>query len=1344
MGAMSNDHGQQLPNPSAIPVSRQRIPRLSTPTSSHSHERGKSSTAGGSSPHDVSITSSNGAHSSGRDIPHQRGSGSKIPDHKRIEAQRKRRSTKPRSSGGFLLSNVLSNDPSKANQTSRHDGRRASRIPVGSKGKSPQNTPEKTYESPATTGLGLGIGGQDALSDNGSSPSHLSADDVLGDDGRSRRRNRPTRIPSPSPRPASSLDVDSAQIVNMALNLSESRRIASRRHVSSPIPPRLTPVPDGSHGGTLKQHLQQQRRTSRTISPKPDQGYIIRNVSGHRLNSPLQATFDPEGTYTYHFSSSTLDRAQKAKEHLELMAQYRRLLLFLPPLKPDALSRSRPSTSDPPTSPTASKSSSNTHVTLQQSLGRPYNPLQYIRNRKVRARERKTIDGETLGFDEVMKVTEWVDETAASVVHSPSSPGGSSLPSFPGAQSLEGDHATPSNIPRPTSALGKPKRPRIDWSINPADMLADAYWLEQDDNKHLIEDRHYSKIFPSKQESLRPSSGQTNEPGKSAFGTSTDPRTSEEKNLRLSSQFDSARPMKGENGTRDRARQKLHELRGTHRHGHSIHPHDFLKLRKGSLSDSSDNDSDRKRRDRRDRSGTLSANDTDLLNKQMMEMLAKEASEEQKEQSSDVGNKELKALPGSMVTPDRVPQRLSTIRSPKESSPGLIEGQERLSRAQERQGSPLRSGRPSLEVPAHNYRPSLDLDSSVPASPDLGPSRTASSYLPTIGMDLSPPSSRPGSPVRKPFSKVKHIFRDRSRERAGGHERETKPAPPIEKEKKAESPVEEPMLLPPVPAERPQSLDIPRSKSPGPYIVPRATNQSHKSHRSVGSIRFKSDEALGLRSIFKGGAKIDGIIREGVSKVGDFIWRKDSERDDTSSTTSTDESNSEQKPDKSTDATTKGQQGGNRQSESRRPKHYMDTLPPFKSVLETTDESPVASDNNMLSTQNPISRAASPRPERFDKLKLRIDVGGRSAHSSPPSIIVPSSSSKQRDHAEFSESELRSRDDASRLDRSRQVSRDLNTALLAPAASAKRDSTATALSLKSRQWSISDRSSASPHRAQVSKREVARIRALILSSGIKAMEIARRAQEPQPLFAPTTAATLNTTSMVDINYNDNNDQNKAMVLVPAGGAATNETGTTGTGLTWPDVQGLIGMLDSKKSPAAFPPSNYAALTSRQIDLFPTTARVLEQSIDRSLTTLQTSTSEFVGETSPSSPNSAAAAAGGKVSSALVLHHRTDALRTRLAADLSERARRCADDADDVGRDLLDARRLEVKRVTDAMDKMLRRRRRRFRWARRAGWLALEYMLVGLMWYVWFIVVVCRVFVGLGRGLWGGVRWLFWL
>ncbi|GKT91564.1 UPF0183 domain-containing protein [Colletotrichum tofieldiae] len=89
-------------------------------------------------------------------------------------------------------------------------------------------------------------------------------------------------------------------------------------------------------------------------------------------------------------------------------------------------------------------------------------------------------------------------------------------------------------------------------------------------------------------------------------------------------------------------------------------------------------------------------------------------------------------------------------------------------------------------------------------------------------------------------------------------------------------------------------------------------------------------------------------------------------------------------------------------------------------------------------------------------------------------------------------------------------------------------------------------------------------------------------------------------------------------------------------------------------------------------------------------------------------------------------------------------RAAADEADETSRDLTLGQRLKIKHTLDVIEKMLRRRRRRFRWVRRAMWLAVEWVLVGFMWYVWFVVMILRVFWGVGQGAVGAVRWLLWL
>ncbi|KAI0011937.1 hypothetical protein F4779DRAFT_615118 [Xylariaceae sp. FL0662B] len=1254
MGAMTGNDDD--PNPDSG-VAQHHQPRTSTARSSYSYrsyETGESSAAG-SLPHEPSLGTTTLAQSSPIDArelspsPRSHEYGSKDLSH---EGQRRRQLHKPRPGGGFLLSNPMLDETPRGNLASRDDGRRRSRIPIDNrKGKGVLNSSDESN----TAGLaraGLGVDSRDMARANsdGQFLARLSPEPRA--ESRVSQGGRPvSRIPSPRPSPVS-LDVDSTQIVNMALNLSESRRLAARRNISSPNPPRLAPVPDSPAGGSLKQHLQQQRRTSRHISPRPDRSLIPRSVSSPRIGTPLQASFDPEGSYTYHFSSSTRNRAQKAKEYLELMAQHRRLLQFIPPLKQDVLSR--PSTSGSPTSPTSAKSSQNPSIgSSQLTLGRTYNPLQYIRNRKVRTRERKTIDGEAQGFGDVSRVTEWIDEAATLAATSALTPGTVSLPPFPGAHQGHNQDIPSSNIPRPIPAIGKPKRPRIDWSIDPADMLADTYWLEQGDNRHLIEDRHYSKIFPKKRDPLIPTPRQSSEPSKSMI--SAPPTKVDEGEIVSSLELGDLKAAKIESEmsptrARDRARQKLQDLKGIHHKYESGHPHihhDILRFKKGSLSDTSDSDSDRRRRER---NGTISASGRDLLEKQMMEMLAREASEDQKENSDDTKMGYLKQLPANATTLERSSQisKQEHSQTGKGSRVEISENPDKASRSKIAQISPIGSGRSSLEVPGIHYRPSMDLDSSRPGSPDSRPSRRRSPHVPTIGMDLSPPDSRAESPSRNPFSRVKSIFRDRSRERASDHPaQEDKPVSPVEQS--------EPINFPPVTSDRPRSLDLPRPKSPAQKAISKTTKASHKPHQSMGSIKLKGDE-FGLRGFFKGGAKIDDMIRGGVSKVTDFIWKKDAELEDISSSTSSSDDSEEERKEGYGEPTTLSPR------ESRRAKNYLDVMPPFKSASESIDKT------NFQETDihTPIQTTSPPnRPSRFDLLKPpRIDI----RDASPSSLELEHVKSRLVRESDISDTDSRSRDPIINMKKPQKMSKDLSNIISAP----RQSPPITGLK-EARHWPISDRSP-SPQRARISKREIARLRTVIICSGIKAMEISRRSHEPYPLFAP---------------------DNKV------------------TGLSSMDV-GRYG------------PGNKATLSVPQMELYPVTARVLSETIGRSIKTFEETAGKFATDTTPA------------------LHQRIHGLHGRVATDLIDMTHRAADEADEVNRDLLDSQRLKVKSVGDTIDKMLRRRRRRFRWARRAGWLAVEWVLVGFMWYVWFIVMITRIFLGTGRAVVGAVKWLLWL
>ena len=236
-----------------------------------------------------------------------------------------------------------------------------------------------------------------------------------------------------------------------------------------------------------------------------------------------------------------------------------------------------------------------------------------------------------------------------------------------------------------------------------------------------------------------------------------------------------------------------------------------------------------------------------------------------------------------------------------------------------------------------------------------------------------------------------------------------------------------------------------------------------------------------------------------------------------------------------------------------------------------------------------------------------------------------------------------------------------------------------------RQWSIPDRGETSA-RTQLSKREVARLRALILSSGIKAMEINRRASKPIQPFKGGVAGP---------------DE----ILIPWNSSR----------IAWSDI--------AKLTP------NEAELREQRVphnQVYPLAARSLAMAVQTSTQRWRVSADRFTAKTS------------------LDLQRRIWSARTRVADDLSTMTRMAADEADETNHDLALGQPLKVKHVVDVIEKMLRRRRRRLRWVRRATWLTVEWLLVGFMWYVWFVVTILRVFLGVGRGIWTGVRWLLWL
>lgn len=295
------------------------------------------------------------------------------------------------------------------------------------------------------------------------------------------------RASSPRDHRHASPDVDPGQIVRMALTLNESRRlglapgqlpaassIVNRRAVSAGVSLSVPPLVDHQQprhvSSTLPLPAGREMSRSPTASlTLPNGRDQSRAASSSRTASRVSSVLSPgdyEAQARYDISPATLMRADKARAYFELCHEHRRLLEFLPPLRPtDDLNPA--------------------HV-----LGRQYNPLQYIRNRRIRARGRQSLDGESDGWANVDRVDAWV--TAVEMEAND-------------AAFLEGDiallppfeSAIKSRVPDGEGNTSETQRlqGRNDWRVDPADMLADAYWLERDSHKTLLEDRNWDKIF---------------------------------------------------------------------------------------------------------------------------------------------------------------------------------------------------------------------------------------------------------------------------------------------------------------------------------------------------------------------------------------------------------------------------------------------------------------------------------------------------------------------------------------------------------------------------------------------------------------------------------------------------------------------------------------------------------------------------------------------------------------------------------------------------------------------------------------------------------------------------------
>ena len=1043
---------------------------------------------------------------------------------------------------------------------------------------------------------------------------------------------------------AMGLDKDSLQIVNLALNLSESRRRGNiGRSASSRIPAGKPVAYGDSHAqtytGGVGQLPSQARRPLSQVFPNdnaaplnPQQQRVVRD---HRsVSNLLSEASDPEAV-PLNISESTLARAANARQHFELFAEYLRLLPSLPPLRGDMVGMG------PNSTPLSDEGLFHT---------RSYNPLQSIRNRKIRFREKCPIDTEAEGWNNVVKVRQWVNDVEERSKHQSHSPVACmKLPPFNREEQDAGGDveilgasppASLRQVSRTTSSV-KPPRPRFDWVVSPAELLSDAAWVEEGQNKSKLTDKDGNHIYPDPSELVR---------GHSSLDV---PSSQRRRYLKKDRPVDTHAPHTPSSDPRGSANLDSKGVgRGRQRHrisSPSGAPRSSSASTKGIVV----------QRDKaRMRSSSLSTASS-MSDGYSPTRLNKGVDNEKSAESH---------VPGFLALHARGKTRHGEDRGDKiDSRTSLDTG-----------FSPYRSKKSFARAKSHEAKGSLSSGASIddPYSPrismeaaDTSPANSPAhaGYFPSITVNLSPPSSRSPSPSKKPFSRIIGARHERSRSRHKKDSRDHTEENPshVLASHKNDSPVST------------GAFDHSGRLEPSP--LPDRVSSAYQEDLSETDLQRPDDarthkgqplQESKLRGLFKGGGKIAGKVGNEMSRVGDRFLKKeppghsykssaavsvasgDSDLDDA------EEPKSDKKYPQNTTPSRIRTFPEDHPLISRR---NSEKGPPRASLLTST--SPFRYDEGkQVSTSELSNPRERGRASRDDEARVRSPVSSQRGKFDPHVTIRGSEDDFGFRPLSYGKKRGQMKDPDVPFSLTQPPVTGLAQARASPGPSRERRPR---MSEASRSWSISDRSlSALADTGIPEKREIERTRALLLSSGIKAREIARRAEtvrDPPPEFLKTS----------------------------------------------------VGPDESVPQVARIYEFNVAA--RNLLRGFERSQSQFEQSIDR----FPASTSE-------------------------PLRSQLHSLENLVNQSLSPRVRAVGDDAEDLSVQLHTTSTLAVKQLSDALDRGLRKRRRRLRWIRRTGFVVLEWALVGVLWWVWLIVMVFKLFRGVLRGAVSGIKWVLWL
>lgn len=1096
--------------------------------------------------------------------------------------------------------------------------------------------------------------------------------------------------------PSFGYDTDPAQIVDMALRLTEGRKrqASAKRFVSSgtrsrrgisdatSLPPSVTSASKPYANGSVNAVSKSKASGPDPLTPeRPNRDGTARTQEASPL---VQDGFSPEQDaeevdQEMQVSRATQNRVAKAKAYFELAYEHRRLLSHLPPIR---------SPSEPYPSDQAGYDS------------KCYNPLQYARNRKLRFRERHPINSEVEGWHDIDKVRAWVDAVVKSTPTTQHDP--VQCIRLPPLTLLEEDAKEPSDSDENADPQGKRRnnkvrRPKSDWVTHPGDLIADAFWTEQGLNKKKIYNRDNEPIYP---------------PGTKFMFAGWRNRTPLEvpEELRMYASSPEESPIQNkklidsppELPAFESAHKEHTWARARLKFGKTLKKDKKAKRgKKGQdIFDTSDESSDSgaSRESSKDRRGRKRAT-KEKFNLSEGDPFARPVQTVDHE-SAARGSSEFD--PESPYQGRDSMDRAHLLRYLRRTSTSIAEDNEESKRSKRRKFLD------SIKLDADNAgRSSFEYDSTAPGTP-------IANGFPSIAINLSPPDSRSPSPERK-NSNFLGVVKDKALSTMNSRDyRDTKNhidgtdfAQPISHSTSRTrnsyshhrdiSRTASPMTRGISPGDyRRKSSSVdgsvnllsaePRSATVS-KVNSRATDHSQRSHR--------------VRGMFKGG-RIAELVGHEVNRVGDFIWKRDPPRHNVMDRGSVSgyETESDDFSDYMMDKPTKGpvkqasksslsQASARSISPSARetklpstssttalaPQYHVPGLPSFTSPFQKDRDAhdkkagglspggtPLREEKG---EHDPVSSGAAAsrarRSPRFDQLAPpRLDVrsatpdGRRSSYGFGAGLdMTRTLSASQTYNSAISGSAYRPRE-------STRVS---SIAVPTPYFNIQDDASQAELSLSR------TRSSVVPK--QVTIHDYSRLRGLLFSVGIKAMNITSYCEEvPNPQSSFLYSA-FETTKARD-----------------------------------PEIQ--------KNLPA--PRKREHVIAARHL-----------------INHVNTQSNQFNDNLHRFS-----------ITTAVDLQREIQILEDNTESSLFPRLQKLSDEAGELAQKLTTTSRLAIRNVDDEVSKAARMKRRGpFRISGVLWYKLMEWGVVGLLWGIWAVATTIRVGLGIVRAVWAIIAWLLW-